>query len=97
MDIELIYDFDDNEYEYNADYKEACKVLVSEFAKDYKISEEAAERIIEDYGLFDCLEDCYNDALLDYFEDEAYDAYLDGNDYDKDPYSYYGLNRNDFH
>ena len=97
MDIELIYEFDGDDYEYNADYSDACDVLTQEFAKDYGISEEAAKRIIDDYDLWESLEDCYNDVLLEYFEDEAYDAYLDGKDYSNDPYSYYGVNRNDFH
>lgn len=86
----LHYDFgdDDNwcEYEFEIDYRDI---------RDYLNTCEKA-------NLIDCImeeasaEDYFEDEIHDYFRDAAYEAFRDAEEYNKDPYAYYGVKRKDF-
>ena len=90
------YEFDGVDFEYDVDYGEIYEVLIDKFMKDYGISYVAAKDIIDDYSLWEALEETHEDYLLELFEDDARNQYEDSREYEKDPYSYYGVSRNDF-
>ena len=52
------------------------------------------------HGLISELEDafveCFEDSLEDFYRDDAMEQYEDYKEYSRDPYSYYGVSRNDF-
>ena len=52
------------------------------------------------HGLIGELEDafveCFEDSLEDFYRDDAMEQYEDCKEYSRDPYSYYGVSRNDF-
>ena len=63
------------------------------------------EEIIEDdlHIVLDFIEDhekefieLYEDDILEYFQDEATTAEEDAREYERDPYSYFGVRRDDF-
>ena len=92
----FVYEFDGVDFEYDVDYGQIYEILIDKFMKDYGISYVAAKDIIDDYGLWEALEETHEDYLLELFEDDARNQYEDSREYEKDPYSYYGVSRNDF-
>lgn len=52
------------------------------------------------HGLIGELEDafveCFEDSLEDFYRDDAMEQYEDYKECSRDPYSYYGVSRNDF-
>ena len=55
-----------------------------------------ANDIIDELGLWDILEELYEEDILDHWYAEAMEQRRDDNEYDADIYSYYGVSRNDF-
>lgn len=97
MDKELNYTFDDKDYTHYIDYGEWQDFITNEFASTYGLNHETANNIIEDMDLWDTLEEWYLDALHEHFKDEAYQQFLDDEEYRKDPCGYYGVSESDFH
>ena len=92
----LVYEFDGVDFEYDVDYGEIYEVLIDKFMKDYGVNYVGAKGIIDDYSLWETLEEEHEDYLLEVFEDDARKSFEDSREYEKDPYSYYGVSRNDF-
>ena len=92
----LCYEFDGEEFEYDVDYGSIYDTLVKKFADDYGLTINVANGIIDDYGLWDDLESIHEEYLLELYEDDARNEYEENKEYRKDPYSYYGVSRNDF-
>ena len=92
----LGYEFDDEEFEYDVDYGDIYDILVKKFADDYGLKINVAKDIIDDYSLWDDLESIHEDYLLELYEDDARNAFEESKEYRNDPYSYYGVSRNDF-
>ena len=92
----FVYEFDGVEFEYEVDYKNVHDVLEKKFMDDYGLTPNVARNIIDDYGLWEALEENHKDYLLELFEDDARNEYEENREYNKDPYSYYGVSRNDF-
>ena len=92
----LVYEFDGVEFEYDVDYENIYDVLEKKFMDDYGLTPNVARNIIDDYNLWDDLEEIHEEYLLEVFEDDARNQYEDSSEYNKDPYSYYGVSRNDF-
>lgn len=92
----LSYEFDGVDFEYDVDYEDVYDALITKFMDDYGVISIVAKNIIDDYNLWDDLEEIHEDYLLELFEDDARNEYEDSREYNKDPYSYYGVSRNDF-
>ena len=92
----LVYEFEDEEFEYDVDYGSIYDTLSRKFADDYGLTINVANDIIDDYGLWDDLESIHEEYLLEYYEDDARNEFEDNKEYRKDVYSYYGVSRNDF-
>ena len=97
MDKELNYTFDDEDYAYPIDYGEFQDFITNEFASTYGLSYGTANNIIEDMDLWVLLEEDYQEAILEHFEEEARESFLDYKGYQKDPLGYYGVSESDFH
>lgn len=92
----LVYEFDGEEFEYDVDYENIYALLEQRFSYDYGISINKARDIIDDFGLWENLEEIHEPYILECYEDDARNMYEDNREYNKDPYSYYGVSRNDF-
>lgn len=97
MEKELNYTFDDEDYTYSVDYEEFQDFITNEFASTYGLIYETANNIIEDMDLWDLLEEDYQEAILEHFEEEARESFLDYKEHQKDPLGYYGVSESDFH
>ena len=92
----FVYEFDDEEFEYDVGYNKIHDILVELFMKDYGLSLITARNIIDDYELYEALEEIHEDYLYELFEEDAREQFEDNREYRNDPYSYYGVSRNDF-
>lgn len=90
------YEFDGVDFEYDVDYGTIHDILVELFIKDYGVCLTTAKNIIDDLELWEILEEIHEEYLYELFEDDARNQYEDSREYEKDPYSYYGVSRNDF-
>ena len=90
------YEFDGIDFEYDVDHGTIHDILVELFMKDYGLCLTTAKNIIDDLELWEILEEIHEDYLLELFEDDARNSFDDSREYEKDPYSYYGVSRNDF-
>jgi predicted neutral ceramidase superfamily lipid hydrolase len=90
------YEFDGVDFDYDVDYGTIHDILVELFMKDYGLCLTTAKNIIDDLELWEILEEIHEEYLYDLFEDDARNAFEDSREYEKDPYSYYGVSRNDF-
>lgn len=87
--MDLIYEFNGDEYTYEASPDEVKMVLI----KECDVSEsEIEDNSIEYYRDIDY----YHDVLKNYFEEQAIEAYQDWCALKNDPYDYYGVSRKDF-
>ena len=86
--------YDTDTFEYEPDRREVEQLLKPIVAHDYDIhDEEDQEAFIEQH--YDQLLEENEDELRSHFEDEAREEYEDQKALDKDPYSYYGVSRNE--
>lgn len=90
------YEFDGVDFEYDVDYGVIHEILVELFMKDYGLCLTTAKNIIDDLELWEILEEIHEEYLYELFEDDARNSFEDNREYEKDPYSYYGVSRNDF-
>lgn len=90
------YEFDGVDFEYDVDYGKIHDILVELFMKDYGLCLTTAKNIIDDLELWEILEEIHEEYLYELFEDDARNSFEDSREYEKDPYSYYGVSRNDF-
>jgi hypothetical protein len=90
------YEFDGVDFDYDVDYGTIHDILVELFMKDYGLCLTTAKNIIDDLELWEILEETHEEYLYEIFEDDARNQYEDSREYEKDPYSYYGVSRNDF-
>lgn len=90
------YEFDGVDFEYDVDYGTIHDILVELFMKDYGLCLTTAKNIIDDLELWEILEEIHEEYLYELFEDDARNSFEDSREYEKDPYSYYGVSRNDF-
>jgi predicted neutral ceramidase superfamily lipid hydrolase len=90
------YEFDGVDFEYDVDYGTIHDILVELFIKDYGVCLTTAKNIIDDLELWEILEEIHEEYLYELFEDDARNSFEDSREYEKDPYSYYGVSRNDF-
>lgn len=93
---EIYYDFDDNEFLYEADEYRLNEYIETLFENEYSVTKEQAQRIIENFDLYESLEEIYEEQIKDFFEDLAYEEYVDSCEYRKDPLGYYGISNSDF-
>ena len=87
----IIYYFGDHEqeYEYDADYKEVMKIVDKALEADgYDDYDEISDDLIDEY-IDLCMEE-----ILDYFYEEAYQEWKESK---MSAYEYYGLNERDYH
>jgi hypothetical protein len=87
--FKLYYFFgeDQEEFVYEIDHRDLLAALISMELIEYDF--------YEDYDDAYYFRE-YEDELLEYFYEQAYDLYLDELEYNKDPLAYYGMSRNDF-
>lgn len=96
--MKITYEFEtkhgSDEFEYEAD--DVYEVIEECFRKEFGTNLIQTREIIDEFGLWDELEDKYEDQIKEYYEDEAYEMYKDQKEYESDPYSYYGVSIHDF-
>jgi hypothetical protein len=91
-----------DDFEYEVDYIDVQDALRHIIKKEFKIKKEDEKAlklldfIIKDLDVDDALEAYFEDDLRDYFYDEAYEAYCDACEYEKDPLGYFGMSQRDF-
>lgn len=64
-------EFHDDEYEFEVSLEDLQNALYEIFAKEYNISVESAKNIVDEFDLYDQLEECLEDEIKEYFEEEA--------------------------
>lgn len=64
--------FDTEQYEYEVSTKKVNKVLAELFSDKYDIKTEVAEKIANDFDLWDLLEQDFEDELDDYIREMYY-------------------------
>ena len=89
--MKLKYEFDGYDYDYEPDID--YDIIVDYFAKDFGIDRNKAKMIIREFSLWEELEEYYEGYLTDYYENEAYEQYLEDREYDKDTEGFYGVSR----
>jgi hypothetical protein len=91
-----------DDFEYEVDYTDVRDALRHIIKKEFQIKQEDEKTlklldfIIKDLDVDDALEAYFEDDLRDYFYDEAYEAYSDACEYEKDPLGYFGMSQRDF-
>lgn len=85
----LRYKFEDNIYEYEIDDDE----VVEQFMREFGTSKVASKDIIDEFDLWDELQERYEYDLTVAYEDEAFEQYKEDIKYDKDPEDFYGVSR----
>lgn len=93
---EIYYEFDGNEFTYEAKQERVNEYVETCFENEYQITNEQAKAIIEDLDLYDTLEERYDESVKDFFEDVAYERYKDTRKYRSNPLAYYGMSQSDF-
>ena len=64
-------EFHEEEYEFEVSLEDLQEALYEIFAEEYNISVESAKNIVDEFDLYDQLEECFEDEIKDYFEEEA--------------------------
>lgn len=94
--MKLKYEFDGYDYEYEPS-DNIINLLFDLFKEEYGLSHVQAKYIVDDFQMWDLLEDVigekYMDALLEHYEEEAREQFEEDREYDKDPEGYYGTSR----
>lgn len=106
MLINYVFDGNDDEYgndfEYEVDYIDVRDALRHIIKKEFQIKKDdeavlkLLDFIIKELDADDALEAYFEDDLRDYFYDDAYEAYSDACEYEKDPLGYFGMSQRDF-
>jgi len=90
IDQTQIYVFEAEQKEYYADIVTLC-------AKDYDIPYIKAKQLIEDFDLYDAMEDKYKDELIDIlrprYETEAAAEFIQQREYNNNPEKVLGVSR----
>lgn len=86
----------DDDYTYEVDYDEVYDFIVEQFDNEYHVGRNTARSIIDDFDLWEQLEEYYDEAIKDNWFDEAMEQRDDDIAY-QDKYSYYGISESDFH
>ena len=84
----LFYDFEDEDFEYEVDKREAIEAQLSKLHKKDLIA------LLFDLVDEDDLWDCFEDQIYEDNEDKARIVYAESK---QDIYDYYGLDESDFH
>ena len=90
----LNYEFDDEDYEYDASWNECRFIIKKELNKMTK--EDLIDFILNDIDSDEQLEEYFEEDIKDYYYDDACECYKDSCEYNKDPYAYYGVSHKDF-
>ncbi len=72
----LYYNFDGDDYDFDLTYKQV-REAVADICSSNKSDCDVIKKFIYDSDLEDAVFDIYNDDLMDYFESEAHQKYLD--------------------
>lgn len=96
----LTYEFNEEEFDYEVDFKELQKALVEILCDHVKClhktlynkdgAYQMAMYIVHELDLTDELQEQLKDKLYEYFYDDAYDAYKDCIAYEKELDSWFG-------
>ena len=78
------------------DVGDTSKVVEQCFMNEFGTTLIQTREIIDEFNLWEELEERYEDEIKEYFRDEACEAYADSKEYESDPYSYYGVSIHDF-
>ena len=94
--MKLKYKFEGYDYDYETG-NDVLDLLFDMFKEEYGLEHVQAKYIVDDFKLWNDLEDIigdkYMDAIKEHYEQEAYDEFLEDREYDKDPEGYYGVSR----
>lgn len=89
--MELKYKFDEYDYEYETDVD--WEITRDEFAKEFGLDKTTAKNIIVEFHLWEELEERYEEYITEYYEDDAYEQFLEDRACDNDPDDFYGVSR----
>lgn len=64
-------EFHENEYEFEVSLEDLQNALYEIFSDVYGIPLESAKSIVDEFDLYDQLEECFEDEIKEYFEEEA--------------------------
>jgi hypothetical protein len=64
-------DFHDEEYEFEVSREDLEEAIFEIFSEEYGVSLESAKNIVEEFDLYDQMEEYFEDQIKDYFEDQA--------------------------
>lgn len=96
--MKITYEFEtkhgSDKFEYYAD--DTSEIIEQCFRKEFGTNLTQTREIIDEFGLWEELEEKYEEQIKKYYEEEAYEMYKDQCEYESDPYSYYGVSRSDF-
>lgn len=93
--MKLKYEFDGYDYEYEPD--DLCDALEYLFRAEYGLTRVQCKAIIDDFNLWDDLEEKFGEAkkeeLKEWYEDKAREQFEEDREYDKDTEGFYGTSR----
>lgn len=100
MKLKYYFGKDDEEFEYEVDAAEILEVAINYYSQLYGASVHGARSVLagllsDDLLLYEEDEE-FIDFLKEHFEADAKESYEDCKEYERDPYSYYGVSRSDF-
>lgn len=64
-------EFHEDEYEFEISLEDLQDALYEIFSDVYGIPLESAKNIVDEFDLYDQLEECFEDEIKEYFEEEA--------------------------
>lgn len=64
-------EFHEEEYEFEVSTDDLYEAIYELFADAYDISKDSAKNIVDEFDLYDQLEELFEDEIKEYFEEEA--------------------------